>query len=271
MSSKGSKLSARQQRRANREDKRDDNVVDFRDAQARQSGPDAISWTQHDVRHFAPASDNQRLAMEMYFQGDDVGMYGAAGSGKTLLAVHLACTSLVNPDEDIDGILIIRSAVPGREIGFVPGTEEEKLSQYERPYADAFAAVFGPPTSYKHLKAKNKVQFLSTTAQRGVNWKNKVIIIEEAQNYTFQEIDTIMTRRHDSCRLIITGDNRQGDLGAREVSGLPVLQRISPDLLGMSMVTFHWGDCQRGGRVKSWLKATQHLNSKTGMEDGHKH
>lgn len=266
MSQNANRLTRKQRRannRDNHEEKRDSNVVNIRDADARTKGPDKKHWTHHDLVAFK-AEGNQAIAVEAYANGDDLGLYGAAGAGKTLLATYLACSSMVDPAQEIDGILVVRSAVPGREIGFVPGTEEEKLAMYEEPYESAFGFVFGAMTSYKHLKAAGKVQFTSTTAKRGVNWQNKVIIVEEVQNMTFHEIDTLMTRRHDNCRIILTGDSRQPDLKRNEVSGLPTLQRVSPDLHGMSMVTFTWADCRRGKRVMSWLKATANINPQTG-------
>jgi len=250
------------------ENKHDDNVVNFRDAEARRNGPDKKHWSVHDMQPFRAESENQALAIEAYANGDDLGLYGAAGAGKTLLAAYLGCTSMTDPNDDIDGILVVRSAVPGREIGHLKGTEEEKLAWYEEPYESAFGFIFGAMSSYRHLKAAGKVQFTSTSAKRGVNWQNKVVIIEEAQNMTFHEIDTLMTRRHDNCRVIITGDTRQPDLGAREISGLPILQEVSPDLLGMSMISFTWADCRRGKRVMSWLKATANINPQTGQRNG---
>jgi phosphate starvation-inducible protein PhoH len=240
------------------------NILDFADAAARQEGPDKVEWMMHDLRGFTPKTDNQSASIEGFAQGDDLALLGSAGAGKTLIAVYLASQEMVDPGSDVDGIIIVRSAVPGREIGHLKGDEEDKLRWYEEPYSDAFQAVFGKPTSYKHLKNRNKVTFTSTSAKRGVNWRNKVVIIEEIQNMTFQEIDTIMTRRHDDCRLIITGDTRQDDLGYREVSGLPLFEQVVRDVIGFTVVHFTWADCQRGRRVKSWLKATQKVNTKTG-------
>lgn len=249
-------------RNPERKNKRDSNVVDMHDAAARKDGPAKKNWTRHDLIHFAPANDRQAEALQAYFQGNDVAMLGAAGAGKTILASYMAASSLVNHSEGINQIIIVRSAVQEREIGFTPGTEEEKLAMYEAPYVDSFAVVFDHPTSYRNLKEQDKVVFTSTTFKRGVNFRNAVVILEEVQNYTLNELKTLIGRVNDSCRLILTGDTDQCDLGFREVSGLPVFEQIHQDMHEMAVINFLPEDTQRGERVKKFFQALEKFNKR---------
>lgn len=243
-------------------------VYSMHDAAARRDGPDKIQWTKHDLIDFAPAYERQREVLRAYGEGHDLSLLGAAGVGKTLLSCYLAASSLVNREEGIERIVVVRSAVPGRDQGFLPGDEEEKLQPYEAPYEDAFAIVFDHPSSFKHLKARGKVVFTSTSFKRGVNLRNAVVILEEVQNFSFQELHTMVTRLNSSCRLIITGDDVQVDLGPRETSCIGTLRRMLPDLHMMYTTEFLPEESQRGTRVVSWLKAAAKVTADKGGKNG---
>lgn len=236
-------------------------VYSMHDAAARKDGPDKQNWTKHDLVNFTPAYQRQADVIRAYGEGDDLALLGAAGVGKTVLSCYLAASSLVNREEGIDKIIVVRSAVPGRDQGFLPGTEAEKLEPYEDAYDDAFAVVFGHPSSYKHLKARGKVVFTSTSFKRGVNLRNAVVILEEVQNYNFQELHTLVTRLNETCRLIITGDDVQIDLGPRETSCIGYLRKMIPSLHRMYTTEFLPEESQRGQRVVSWLKAAAELTA----------
>lgn len=231
-------------------------VYDMHNEAAKRSGPDKQEWTKHDVVHFSPANPRQADCIRAYCEGNDLAMLGAPGAGKTLLAVYLASSSLVNHEEGIERIIVVRSAVQGRDQGHLPGDLTEKMEPYEAPYEDAFGVVFGHPTSFTHLKNRKKVVFTSTSMKRGVNFRNAVVILDEVQNYNFGELNTMVTRLNESCRLIITGDLAQCDLNTRkEVSGMLQFYKMLPHLPTMYMTEFTWDECQRGQRVKDWLRA----------------
>lgn len=250
-------------RNPKRKPKRDSEVVSMHDVSARQAGPDKVCWTKHDLADFAARNERQRDAIRAYGEGDDLALVGAAGAGKTLLAAYLAGSSMVNREENIEQIIVVRTAVQERDQGFLPGTEEEKLDPYSGPYRDAFAIVFDHPTSFDWLVAKKKLIFTSSNFKRGVNFRNAVVILDEVQNFSFKELNTLYTRLNECCRLIITGDSPQCDLGPREESGLPTLLRLAESLHRLHVVKFTWDDCQRGERVKRWLQVVeQHLSEK---------
>jgi len=109
-------------------------------------------------------------------------------------------------------LVIIRSAVPTRDIGFLPGTEKEKSAVYEEPYKEIAIELFGRGDAYEILKQKNLVDFMTTSFIRGITLKDAVVLIDECQNMSFHELDSIITRMGRNCRVIFCGDFRQADL-----------------------------------------------------------
>lgn len=228
------------------------------EVQARLQGPEKISWTRKDLADIRPRTPNQMSACRAWAEGDHLALLGSAGVGKTFLACYFASCAMLDEKSEQDRIVIIRSAVQGRDVGALPGKLSEKLAEYEVPYADAFGELFGPPSTYRLMKGKGKIVFASTSFLRGTNLRNAIVIVEEAQNMNFGEIDSAITRLNETSRFIITGDSyRQCDLGHREISGLPIFEQVAPDVRGVTVVQFTRHDCQRKGLVESWLAATE--------------
>lgn len=136
---------------------------------------------------------------------------GFAGTGKTFLASYLAYRSIFNFKEH-NKLVYIRSAVPTRNIGFLPGTDKEKVEVYEAPYIDIATELLGRGDSYEILKKKSIVHFMSTSFIRGTTLKNAFIIVDECQNMTYHELDSIITRIGDNCQIVFCGDIKQADL-----------------------------------------------------------
>lgn len=138
-------------------------------------------------------------------------LMGYAGTGKTLLASYLAYKAIIE-DREFDKVVYMRSAVPTRNIGFLPGTDKEKIAVYEAPYADTAQKLLGRGDAYEILKAKSIVHFTSTSFVRGINLDNTILIVDECQNMSYHELDSIITRLEENCRVYFCGDMRQADL-----------------------------------------------------------
>ena len=158
----------------------------------------------HDIE---PLTRNQVLAFE---SERNLVLHGVAGTGKTFISCYLAFDDMTKGV--YKQLIIIRSAVPTRDIGFLPGSEKEKASVYEEPYKDIAVELFQRGDSYEILKTKGLLHFMTTSYLRGITLKDAVIIVDECQNMSFHELDSIVTRVGTNCRVIFCGDFRQADL-----------------------------------------------------------
>ena len=135
-------------------------------------------WTHHDLLNVKPLTHNQENMFHQYCRGDQLCVYGSAGTGKTFLALYLALCDVLQREMSQDRLIIVRSAVTTREIGYMPGTLEEKVSLYETPYRDILAELFQRPTAYDDLKACGLVTFVTTSFVRGLTWDDAIIVID---------------------------------------------------------------------------------------------
>ena len=176
-------------------------------------------------------------------------MSGFAGTGKTFVATYLALTQGTK-------VYIVRSAVPTRDMGFMPGNAKEKAAMYEGPYIDACTKLFGRGDAYALLTAKGAIEFVTTSYLRGLTLDNCVVIVDEMQNMSFHELDTIITRAGVNCRLIFLGDVTQTDLTKdSEKAGLLKFIEIIKKLDWMDLVEFGIQDIVRSEKVKQYIIA----------------
>lgn len=227
------------------------------DFAAKTEGPRKKTWSVHDLIPLRPKNDKQADAITNWIGGDNLALLGSTGTGKTVLSVYLALSALLRKDDPIEKIIIVRSAVQGRDLGFLPGDLEEKLAAYEQPYILAFQKCLGRASSYKDMKEAGLVEFHSTSFLRGVTFDNAVVLLDEAQNCEFRELDTVLSRLGEDSRLVIMGDTRQLDLDKRQPSGLPVFKEIVKDMKGFAVIEFNRYDIVRSGFVRSWIIASE--------------
>ena len=205
------------------------------------------------LQEIEPLTKNQVLAFD---SENNLVLHGIAGTGKTFISCYLAF------DDMIKGLykqlIIIRSAVPTRDIGFLPGTEKEKASVYEDPYKNIAVELFQRGDAYDILKQKSLVHFMTTSYIRGITLKNAVIIIDECQNMSFHELDSIITRVGEDCRVIFCGDFRQADL---QKNGLQDFIRILKAMNSFDLVEFEIKDIVRSGFVRDYITAKTDLYS----------
>lgn len=230
-------------------------VVDVQNTQVVRVEPDTRKkFSIHDVKDISPLTDNQELTFKHWDAGQNMVLEGYAGTGKTFLALYLALCTVLDNESDQRKIVIVRSAVPSRQIGFLPGTEDEKLQVYERPYMQICDELFKWKNSYKNLKDIGLIEFESTSFLRGCTYDDAIIIFDEFQNSIEQELETVISRVGINSRLILCGDDvHQNDVGGQSGGKkiLPILRKME----SVSFVDFEWSDCVRSGFVKEFLKA----------------
>lgn len=176
-------------------------------------------------------------------------LHGCAGTGKTFISIYLGLDDLQKDEHD--KIILVRSAVPTRDMGFLPGTEEEKSKVYETPYADILQELFQRgDNTYNQLKQKGIISFITTSHIRGVTFNDAVIIVDECQNMTFHELDSIITRVGRNCRVIFCGDFFQSDLKA---TGILEFMSILKEMEEFDFIEFGIEDIVRSDFVKSYL------------------
>lgn len=173
---------------------------------------------------------------------------GYAGTGKTFLTSYLAYQEMFTGE--YDKLIYMRSAVPTRNTGFLPGTQEEKVAIYEAPYIDIASELFGRGDAYDILKKKGLVHFTSTSYVRGINLRNAVIVVDETQNMTYHELDSIITRLNDNCRIMFCGDIRQADLYK---NGLEDFYSVLKNMDEFDFVDFQKEDIVRSDLVKNYI------------------
>lgn len=229
------------------------------DVAAKVEGPTKKKWSKHDIKPVQALTQNQKNMFIQYYQGDQILAFGSAGTGKTFLACYLAANDVVDATKSQVRIIIVRSAVQAREMGHMPGTEEEKSAYFERPYQDIFGDLMGRSSTYKDMKAAGVIEFTTTSFIRGVTWDDAIIIADEVQNFNADEINTLMTRVGRNSRVILCGDTKQNDLKkkANDTSGMGQLLRVIPHMNCFSSIQFTRDDIVRSGFVRQWIEALE--------------
>jgi phosphate starvation-inducible protein PhoH len=210
---------------------------------------------------------NQGTVFRDFYNGKNLLIHGLPGTGKSFISLYLALSEIEN-FKSYTNITIIRSVVPSRDMGFLPGSIKEKSKIYELPYQAICAQLYGRGDAYEILKSKNIIDFQTSSFLRGLTIDNSIIIVDECQNMTFQELSTIITRTGEHARIIFCGDYRQTDLlYDRDKQGIiefmKILKRMNKYF---TCIEFNEEDIVRSGLVKDFIiKKTQYddyINSK---------
>lgn len=213
--------------------------------------------TVHDLYSINPLTEQQEEAFHAFHNHDVVSLLGSAGTGKTFLGCYMALKSIA--DGNHKRLLLVRSAVPSREVGYLPGTLDEKEQVYERPYHAIFDQLIKyKSNNYTNMKEIGVVNFESTSYMRGETFDDTIVLFDEVQNASFQELDTVMTRCGDNTKMIFVGDGRQADL---KKNGLEQFMTILRNMECYGSVEFGVQDVVRSGIVKDYLIAKEDILS----------
>lgn len=210
---------------------------------------------------FEPITDKQSLVVQEYKKGNSLVLSGSAGTGKTFLALSLALEDVLDKNTRYDKVVIIRSIVPTRDIGFLPGDEDEKKEAYTAPYRSIISEVCSnDPEAWDKLIASGEVEFMSTSFIRGLTISNAIIVVDEFQNCNGHELDSVITRMGQNCKIIFCGDYYQSDFN-KETDKKSVLKflEIVQRLNNFSYVEFTWQDIVRSGIVRDYIMTKEML------------
>ena len=210
-----------------------------------------------------PLTERQKNVFDDWSDGYHLILHGWAGTGKTFLGLYLALLEMQTKPKDFDRIIIVRSSVPSRDMGFLPGSITEKAAAYEEPYEATVNSLYGRGDAYGIMKKRGIIEFRTTSYLRGLTYDKAIVIVDEIQNMNMAELDTIMTRIGETTRIIFSGDYRQTDLQKdKEKEGLKKFLRILTKLNDFSHIEFGIEDIVRSEIVKKYIIA------KTTYEDG---
>ena len=208
-----------------------------------------------------PLTKNQEKFFDEYKKGKNLFAYGAAGTGKTFIALYLALKEVLNQMTPYEKVYIVRSLVSTREIGFLPGDHEDKSFLYQIPYKNMVKYMFEMSDDtefemlYGALKGQETIGFWSTSFIRGTTLDNAILIVDEMQNLNFHELDSIITRVGENCKIMFCGDASQSDLTkTNERNGIldfmKIIRAMEDDF---SSIEFGLDDIVRSGLVRNYL------------------
>lgn len=211
-----------------------------------------------------PRSENQLKLVQEFEKNDMIFAIGPAGSGKTYTAIALAVRALKN--KEIKKIILSRPAVEaGEKLGFLPGDMKDKIDPYLQPLYDALQDMI-PAAKLKEYMELNVIQIAPLAFMRGRTLNDAVVILDEAQNTTTQQIKMFLTRMGMNTKMIVTGDMTQIDLPASQTSGLVQAIKILKGVKGISFIELNKKDIVRHKLVTRIVEAYEKFEEKEKAE-----
>ena len=218
------------------------------------------------LKEIKSLTENQKVAFDAYEKGQNLFLYGCAGTGKTFIAMYLALKEILSGATSYDKLYMVRSLVPTREIGFLPGDHDDKSNLYQIPYKNMVEHMYKMPDDpaynmlYDNLKAQETISFWSTSFLRGTTLNNAIIIVDECQNLNFHELDSIITRVGTDCKIIFAGDVMQTDLvKTNERNGILDFMKILEVMEEFTSIEFGIEDIVRSGLIRSYILSKMHM------------
>lgn len=212
----------------------------------------------YDRQAIRPKNEKQKKYINLINNTTCVIATGSPGTGKTYIPSIIAMDMLEDPRSSIEKIIIVRpNSGPGKTIGFLKGSLLEKMAPWAAPVLDAFESRIGGGSfakeKIKNLIEMGTIELLPVEYVRGKSFNNAFIIIDEAQNLTWEETKALLTRIGLDSKLVICGDVKQKDI--QEESGLGVLMRLNQDYhVPWGLIEFTIEDCVRSELVKYFLQ-----------------
>lgn len=197
------------------------------------------NWTQkrkpkNPIKFKLTLNEEQKEAKNLILENPVNVLKGAAGSGKTLLAVQIALDLLFN--REIERVVITRPTVAKEDIGFLPGDLREKMDPWLAPIYANLEMVYDKDKVEKLLN-EGTIEILPFPFMRGRTLVNSCVIVDEAQNVTMSQMEMVLGRLGIGSKLIICGDTSQIDLKNKKESGLDFLNTISSRVSGVKVIT----------------------------------
>jgi phosphate starvation-inducible protein PhoH len=216
-----------------------------------------------DMITISPKTTKQKDFFDAYKRGDYfMCLHGVAGTGKTYIALYKALEEVMDRGNPFEQVVIIRSAVQSRDMGHLPGDANEKMDIYIQPYRQVTQDLFRRSDAWQRLYEQGHVDFMSTSFIRGTTFSSAILLVDEFQNMSFEELDTIITRVGHTSKIIFCGDIRQTDLKkSNDKTGLPKFLSIADRMKEFSRFEFTIDDIVRSSLVKNYIIA------KTKFED----
>ena len=220
----------------------------------------SMSVRLDDLLQFGAITLNQEKSYEAWDEGYNLVLTGTAGTGKTFNALYLALEDILDKDSDYDRLIILRSMVPTRDMGFLPGTKAEKEEAFTTPYKNICGELFGDKASYNKMVQARQIQFESTSFIRGTTFDNAIIVVDEMQNLNFHELDSVITRVGKSAKIIFSGDYKQSDFKYEdEKQGIVKFLQIVEQLKNFEIINFGWEDIVRSDFVRDYIMTKEML------------
>lgn len=209
------------------------------------------------LKNISPMTETQENIFDSFQStNQNVFLHGFAGTGKSFISLYLMLKEFLAPGSTYKKILIVRSTVPSRDQGFLPGNAAEKAKIYEMPYQQIFSEIFGRSDTYEYMKKRKEVEFESTSYLRGTTFNDTLIFFDEIQNATKQEIMTVLTRVGKNCRIVMAGDFFQSDLFRdHEKRGVLEIMAILKTMKSVDFFEFKKEDIVRSGFVRELIIA----------------
>jgi len=218
------------------------------------------------MRDIEPLTENQKLLFKFYNDEKNIFAHGVPGSGKTFILLYKALKDVLNERTPYEKIYIVRSLVQTREIGFLPGSEDDKKSLFEIPYKNMVRYMFELPTDadfemlYGNLKAQGSISFWCTSFIRGVTLDNAIIIVDEAQNCSAHECFSVISRCGINTKIMFSGDVEQSDLTRMsEKNGIIDFIKVIDVMPSFEKIEFSIDDIVRSPLVKEFVIAKKSL------------
>ncbi|WP_425072941.1 PhoH family protein [Sagittula sp. S175] len=200
-----------------------------------------------------PRTDAQKAYVRSLYENEMGFGIGPAGTGKTYLAVAVGVNMLITGA--VDKIILCRPAVEaGERLGFLPGTQEEKVDPYMQPLMDALND-FLPGKQLAKMREEKQVEIAPLAFMRGRTLSNAFVVLDEAQNATTMQMKMFLTRLGEGSRMVITGDRTQCDLPRGVPSGLADAERLLGNVPGISFNYFTGKDVVRHPLVAAIIEA----------------
>ena len=203
-----------------------------------------------------PKTEAQSVFFENYETGKSQLLLGFPGTGKTFLSLYKAFYDIIYGGGNVQQLVIVRSAVPTRDIGFLPGDLNEKSQVYELPYKKICSELFGRDDAYEILVSHGVIRFMITSYVRGITLDRCIVIMDEFQNCTSHEADSVLTRLGEDSKALFCGDFMQTDFtkkADRDICNFVEVLQSMPNWFDINH--FYADDIVRSGLVKAYIKA----------------